>query len=1003
MPLGSDLRDMLCNKFLKGECKERSLEEVANYVVNDFGRANLEIFIRDCVKDFKPGPGHLLLPSFRWAAVYSTNYDRLIERAYDSKDRRQTLVPFAYDHAAMDREIKAAVDPLPLYKLHGCIDRLHDKSAPLVLTTDTFVVPMQGRSKMFGRFTDAITEHPVVYVGTNLTDHHIKVIRANTDYLSSERPMHYFISPGLNQYDSALFAHERTTPIKGTFEDFMKSVEECISENERALSAVSPKVTLSIEGNFRHNRTASPELRAFLNENVEHVRAGMPSRAISPMDFFKGDSHSWHPIETSLDIGRPAYDALMLKTLSLQKSETLVNIIAVTGVAGAGKSVFARRVAWDLAAEYGQLVLFAGPQSLIRTDPMLELADSTGLRAILVVDQAADQFSAVSDLVNRFEAQHVPITLILTDTQAAFGTNLDRFGGNLRFRFDLKTLTEREIEDLLANLDKHGCLGDLEKKNADDRKRTFLDLANKQLLVSLYEATHGEPLEDILLEEFHRILLSDAQELYLIVCTLNQFGVPVRAGLVKRLTGVGFEQFEKQLLGPLRGIVHATYDRGALDYCYRSRHRQIAEIVFARVLDSNSQRIGQYMRVLERMDSTYSSDNSALRQLLNYRNLRALSSNLADGRRILQLAEEVMSDDAYVRQQQALLEMNSPKGDLERARDRLTEAIELAPRDLSIQHTKASLLAREANAASSPIVAKQLRGEARGILAALKSVRWDPYVASLYAQIAIDELGEVIKGVDNAPSPSDEAKILRLISQAEQSISDGLRRTSEFELLTVQSSRLQAIIGEKVKAVSLLARSLKSQPHQEYVAAAYAKAIMNSDMDAAIEAIRGALKSKPTSKLLNQRLFELLVRLADDARDELLTPLRKSYTKDDGNVLMHVHALRFHFLRGESSEYEQAKAVASGLTADKWEKDAARLRFKNKAAEDGRFRGAIDTLRDAYGWVRCGGLLDRVFVRPIVSCDTEAWDSLREGQSVAFDLCFNVKGPIASHLHAKAV
>ena len=44
---------------------------------------------------FKPAPFHELLPTFRWRAIATTNYDLIVERAYERVgDRLQALVPF---------------------------------------------------------------------------------------------------------------------------------------------------------------------------------------------------------------------------------------------------------------------------------------------------------------------------------------------------------------------------------------------------------------------------------------------------------------------------------------------------------------------------------------------------------------------------------------------------------------------------------------------------------------------------------------------------------------------------------------------------------------------------------------------------------------------------------------------------------------------------------------------------------------------------------------------
>ncbi len=225
----------------------------------------------------------------------------------------------------------------------------------------------------------------------------------------------------------------------------------------------------------------------------------------------------------------------MLRTMALCQAEENSSAIALRGVAGAGKTVLLRRIAYDLATKYGHLVLFASPGAILRPEPLQELYELTGLRVVLAVDHVADQISALTVLLDALDRTSVPITVVVTDTHAALGNSLEALGDRLKFSAGLHNLHDSEVDALLILLERHGALGLLAAEPRQRRKEIFIELADKQLLVALYEATQGRPLEDILLEEYNRVLLTEAQELYLLVCTLNRFRVPVRASLVHRV------------------------------------------------------------------------------------------------------------------------------------------------------------------------------------------------------------------------------------------------------------------------------------------------------------------------------------------------------------------------------------------------------------------------------------------------------------------------------------
>jgi hypothetical protein len=993
LPLGNALRDLVCDRFLNGTCKDRSLDEVASLAENSAGRAELDHFVANAVRDFQPTPAHLRLPKFRWKAVFGTNYDLLVEAGWAAAESLQTLKPLFRD-TGIERELSAVVDPLPYYKLHGTIDHLHDPSTPLILTQESYLNFRQNRRRLFGRLEDLAREMPVVFVGTRLADHHLREILQAVDADATTRPTYYFVSPDINEYDVALLGKKRMMPVKATFESFMTALDTTIDPMARQLHGAIAPATHSIERHFRRNVSCPPSIRAFLTDNAEHVYAGLPSTPLSADLFFKGESGSWDPIERGYDIERHIYASVMLRLLDLEHAPGEPNLICVRGVAGAGKSVFARRLAYDLAVKHDHLVLFCKPGVHLRADPLLDLHGLTGLPITLVVDQAADQLRSIEELTLRLASAGVPATLLLFDTHASFGSGLEALAGMVRADFDLRSLTRREIGDILVKLELHRALGLLEPLDHDERVRTFENLADRQLLVALYEATHGKPLEELLVDEYHRIMLSEAQELYLLVCTLNRFNVTVRAGLVQRVMGLRFNDFEKRFLGPLSGLVFAELDPRSRDYAYRARHPHIADIVFRRVLDTQTKQSEQYIRVIEGINPSYASDNAAMRKMLSARNLRDLTGSLPERRRILKVAERVVGEDVFILQQQAILEMNSQGGDLALAAERLDNAIQIQPRDTSLKHTRATLLARQAGHIKDPLARRTVRNQARAVLAEIRpKVANDPYFFAAKAGLAIDDLEDAVKGLPKGSDAPAEPGVIRLMEDAERALEQGLASAPEFELLTRESFRLRRLMGEKEKGVKLLQRTLAQQPHLEFVTAAYARAVADHDLSGALEAVRRCLSEKPQSRLLNQLVFELMVKESDDHRDALLGPMRRAFTSEDANVAMHVHAIRYHFMRREKEEFDAAVAAAARCSASWGERERARLPVQGSRS-DGRYSGTVTKLAASHGYVSVPGLMQLVFVNA-EQLPEECWEALRQGMAVHVRVFFNSRGPIA--------
>jgi hypothetical protein len=82
IPSGDNLRDLICDRFLGGALKNRTLPAVAAIAANEIGLTALQKFISDHFDPFQPADFHQLIPTFRWKAIATTNYDLVVERAY---------------------------------------------------------------------------------------------------------------------------------------------------------------------------------------------------------------------------------------------------------------------------------------------------------------------------------------------------------------------------------------------------------------------------------------------------------------------------------------------------------------------------------------------------------------------------------------------------------------------------------------------------------------------------------------------------------------------------------------------------------------------------------------------------------------------------------------------------------------------------------------------------------------------------------------------------------
>ena len=159
----------------------------------------------------------------------------------------------------------------------------------------------------------------------------------------------------------------------------------------------------------------------------------------------------------------------------------------------------------------------------------------------------------------------------------------------------------------------------------------------------------------------------EAQLLYMDVCTLNRMNVPVRAGLISRISGIGIEDFNRDFISPLEHLVKVYMDQRSRDYVYVCRHPLIADLVFDYANANPSEKARQIVRVLSKMNIDYEADKTAFIELIKGKTMATIFSDKGLAKQIYNAAEEAGAPLYYIWHQRAVFELNHPGSDLNAA------------------------------------------------------------------------------------------------------------------------------------------------------------------------------------------------------------------------------------------------------------------------------------------------------------------------------------------------
>ena len=991
IPQGDRLRNLICDRFLGGELKQKSLTVVAALAASEAGLSTFQEYISSLFQPFEPADFHLLIPKFRWRAIATTNFDLIIERAYkNAESSQQNLVKIVKDGDNFDTRLNRETDPVSYYKLHGCIEFYNDSEIPLILGNEQYANYTKNRVRLYNRFRDLGYEHPIVFAGYSLSDPHIQQILFDLTDPDITRPPFYLVSPGIADIEKRYWTGNRIYPVEATFQDFLRRIDQNIPPTARALSVAIGGGKLSIRNHYRTANAAEPSSVAwYLATNVTHIHSGLVSAMQNPREFYRGYDNGWGCITQNLDVRRSFSDSVLVDAVLVdEESRHPTELFMLKGPGGNGKSVSLKRIAWEAGVNYDQLALYSTSPAGLSIEPLSEIHRLTGKRIFLFVDRVALVRNELRDLLKEARTQHVPISIVGAERDNEWNIYCEQLEPFVRGDFAVRYLNEQEIRQLLDLLDRHEALGLLGSLDFEDRVRKFIESAERQLLVALHEATLGIPFEDIVVDEFRRIEPEVARNLYLDICALHQFGAPVRAGLISRASGVRFERFQTEFILPLENIVHVVMDGHNRDVYYRSRHQHVAEILFNRILPSVEDKFDLLVRLLRAINIDYSSDYETFSRLIKGRGIADIFPNIDLGRLFYDHVQKAVPNEPFVFHQRAVFEMQHKGGSLVKAEASASYAFELNPNSYSIQHTQAEIARRLATETDDPLRKRRHRQTAREKLGG-NAFRLSEYDLYTRARLAIDEFKDLAASLDIPEEGPAPVAFVEAVRETEIAMQRGLQIFPESPELLSAEAIFRECLDQTDRALQALERAFNLNPRQDWLAVRLARKHQTAgDLNKSKDVLELCLRDNPSSKPAHLQLGRILIILGDSNR--AIEHLRRSFTEGDNNYEAQFWFARELFIQGHYKESERLFGTLN---------DRAPGRFRTRKAATVKRNGNwvlfdchVERKEEGYAFLKLAQFPMNVFASRSDS-DLLEWEKLHRRDRARCSLAFNRRGP----------
>jgi predicted Zn-dependent protease len=850
-PTTTELAKLICNDVLMTD-KEFPFVDAVAYADEMAGRKEVARVIVERLEDLSPSPALRGLTAFPWKSIFTTNFDDLIEKAYDQTPDTRAAQLDVYDPARdFERRTQGRI---PLYMIHGSCKRPLDPKMGLVITPDDVRRASRQSQSLYRRLVDEVQDSEVVYIGFSLNDPDFQQVIADVREAADNQlaliPRGYALLPGFEPYVQRYWDARKISLVDTTLESFVDALSRLASGKER-------EQPIQIGG--------TPNLPRFLSKvqpdsmladelcwafEFPELDAGEPQ----PVEFLRGGPASWATIRDRYDAVRDAQDRILsavLVDLSAEptgRSPKATPFTLVDGPAGTGKTTLLMRLAWEIAHTWGHPVAWVRSPAYIQFDLIEELAHHAGQRVYVFIDNCADAGLQVVNIIRRCRTRGIKVSFVVTDRVNEWDASTQANPLEPEHRFSLGRITEHEAE-VLDRLDRAGALGTLEGLPRTEQLSRLMDRAGRQLLVALREATEGKRFDEIVKDEYDNIPSDTARNAYLHVCTLYQFGILTRAGILSRVTGTPLADFGQQVLWPTRNVILEEQANPSEQPRYRARHEVIANIVFRRALPTSRARADHILGLLRQLDCGYADDERAFSRLIRYSWLYDHGIAPIDVAEIYAAARRLRPDNPWVVQQEGL---SQRRIDRKQAELLLREAADMAPQNDAIKHSQATLLLDEARDVTDE-ERKRLRARAEAQFERLISV--DPSNSAPYVSLS----GLYLEEAEEADGPDER---VALLVRAEKMLGAAFRKCPATPYMYEMLARVEETAGELKDAEEAYRRAATQFGGDPDHWASLARFLRRQGRAAdAASVLDEALDIHPADPLLNYELAQTLERM----------------------------------------------------------------------------------------------------------------------------------------------
>jgi tetratricopeptide (TPR) repeat protein len=975
-PDSKTLAKDLAQEFSIDVHSEYDLAQIASVIELRFGRADLISFLQRRLTNLSPDEAFQWLFTIRWSGIFTTNYDDVIERAYELIPKPpQNPIPISIASQLVDHDPRFEV---PIYHIHGSLFGPGNKK--IIITEDDYSKYQEPRRMLFELLKTKFATSPVLYIGYSNRDPNWRTLinEISSEFYPEEIPQSYRISPHTDEIEDEILRSKNIFSIEATYQEFFEIASSNISgaqQDSNRYTKLKKNIPSDLLPYFEENPAPVARLISswdYVTQEVFHEKPNIHS-------FLRGNRPNWSLVGDRNVFERDIEEEIFEHFLDFFTSPSdNPRISIILGSAGYGTTTLLMTLAARLVNDKLGSVYMLRPGNRIKEGDIEFAVSIARDRPFFFIDNAADYPEEIHTIYARLRDSKKPAYMILGDRLNEWRQSHGRL--NIQ-EFVLNPLSDPEIHRLIDLLEEKSELGVLSDLNRDMQFSAIKEIHNKELLVTLREVTEGKSFDAILEDEYRGISPQIARNLYLAVCCFHQSGVFVRDNLLSKILDISLVDLYDVTSKSTEGVIHyENIDKTREEYAARSRHRIIAKVVWERC-SLPGERDELLRSSLSALNLNYGLDKSAFEEFIRSDHTIDQIQTLEGKIKFFETAAKKDPESPYVRQHYARMLLREEKFDLALAQ--INQAIELSPRNRVLHHTKGTILKTLAFSTENIQISR------RRLIQSEDSFN---YCLSLYGrdEYSYQGLAQLYRGwAKRAPTIEETTEYL---TKAEEIINQGLKKVKSRAALWIESSKIQSFLGDEPSRLKALEKAVSDSPGSVIARYLLGRAYrVSQNYKKAIEVLEPVVKNHHEEFRCFVE-YALSLSITQKNYDEAIATLRLSrlYGLSDPRYIATLGGMLI--MSGKISDGQDIfqESLKQNFNSDELHKIQFRPWNFSNPNKELRLNGTVIVRKAGYALVESEGYPP--FLTPGFRFDGVA---MEQGQNVSFTPAFCAKGSLA--------